>query len=68
MNALANASNHPGSASASLLSSATNSVSDAANPWLLAAQKPRFSLFRMIVGTVVYNHHLKRLVYLLRLK
>ena len=32
-----------GSASASLLSSATNSVSDAAKPWLLAAQKPRFS-------------------------
>ena len=36
-----------GSASASLLSSATNSVSDAAKPWLLAAQKPRFSRFRI---------------------
>ncbi|MGA3260709.1 MAG: hypothetical protein ABSE35_17650 [Bryobacteraceae bacterium] len=38
---------HPWAASASLLISATKSPCAAAMPWLLAAQKPRFSRLRI---------------------
>ena len=41
------AASHPSAASASLLISATKSPCAAAIPWLLAAQKPRFSRLRI---------------------
>ena len=45
--ARSSAASQPGSASASLLSSAIKSPRATAIPWLLAAQKPRFSGFRI---------------------
>ena len=45
--ARSSAASQPGSASASLLSRAMNSPRAAAIPWLLAAQKPRFSGLRI---------------------
>src|SRR6202030_2615564 len=41
------AANQSGSASASLFSSAINSESDAANPWLFPAQKPTLAWLRI---------------------